>query len=536
MQAAGDGTTLDRQDGPRAAGERESLPPLPALTILGHPDLSRIGDRVFLGELARGREALLSRREPRFTAPRAAAGEPLGVPFLSRSPLRLGPLADGGVRLRRDGSPTRVLAGGLTVDESLDFSAAALDDGIVLELSEQVALLLHRRTAPAAEAPQPGGLLGESAEIEAVRLAISRAAPLPVPVLLRGETGTGKELAARSLHEQSTRAEGPFFAVNLATLTPSLAAAELFGARKGAYTGAVQDLPGWFGRADGGTLFLDEIGEAPAEVQAMLLRALETGEIVPVGSQAPRRVDVRVISATDADLEAAIGRGGFRAPLLHRLAGYSIRLPPLRRRREDIGRLLGHFLARELEALGAGLPAGGSGAEPWLPTSLIARLARYEWPGNVRQLRNVARQLAVDGQGQPALRATPGLEELLPGPAPARVAAAGPSSASSVPAAADSQPAQRLRKPAEVSEDELIAALREQRWNLKAAAAALGVARTSLYILLEQSTRVRAAADVPPEEIRAAFARCGGNVEATAAALEISERALRQRLKDLGLR
>ncbi|MES1240734.1 MAG: sigma 54-interacting transcriptional regulator [Acidobacteriota bacterium] len=524
MKPAGDGTTLDQPGGPRGAEGLDDLPPLPVLTILGHPDLSRIGDRAFLGELARGRTALLSRQEPNFAAPRAAAGEPLGVPFLSRKPLRIEPLPEGGVRLLRDGSPTRVVAGGTAVEESCSFSAAELDDGVVVELADQVALLLHRRPAPVPKPSPPHGLLGESAGIEAVHLAISRAAPLAVPVLFRGETGTGKELAARSLHEQSDRAGRPFFAVNLATLPPSLAAAELFGARKGSYTGAVQDLPGWFGRADGGTLFLDEVGEAPPEVQAMLLRALETGEIVPVGSQAPRRVDVRVVSATDADLEQAVARGAFRAPLLHRLAGYSIRLPPLRRRREDIGRLLVHFLARELEAFGAALPQGAPGAEPWLPASLAARLARHDWPGNVRQLRNVARQLAIDGHGRATLRATPGLEELLPLlPPPA-------------PRPPSAEPARRLRKPAEVSEDELLGALREHRWNLKAAAEALGVARTSLYILLEQSPRVRAAADVPPEEVRAAFERCGGDVEATAAALEISERALRQRLKDLGLR
>jgi two-component system nitrogen regulation response regulator GlnG len=528
MNPAGGGTTLDAAGtgSPHVADDRAGLPLLTALTVLAHPDPARIGDRVFLGELARGREALLSRQEPRFSAPRSAVGEALGDPFLSRRPLRLGPLPDGGVRLRRDGSPTRVAADGVAVEESCDFSAAALDDGVVIELSERIVLLLHRRPAPAPEAPPPGGLLGESAEMEAVRQAISRAAPLAVPVLLRGETGTGKELAARSLHEQSARAGGPFCAVNLAALPPSLAAAELFGARKGAYTGAVQDLPGWFGRADGGTLFLDEIGEAPPEVQVMLLRALETGEIVPVGSQTPRRVDVRLVSATDADLEEAIARGAFRSPLLHRLAGYSIRLPPLRRRREDVGRLLVHFLAAELEALGTALPQ-----ESWLPAPLAARLARYAWPGNVRQLRNVARQLAIDG---PARQALSGLEDLLPEPAPEpRRAAADPTPAAPAPPSSTTRP---LRKPSEVPEDELLAALREHRWNLKAAAAALGVARTSLYILLEQSSRVRAAADVPPEEVRAAFERCGGDVEATAAALEISERALRQRLKDLGLR
>jgi two-component system, NtrC family, nitrogen regulation response regulator GlnG len=531
MTPPGGGTTLDRTSAALPeTPERESRPPLPALTVLSHPDLSRIGDRVFLGELARGRELLLSRQEPRFAAPRAGSGEPLADPFLSRRPIRFAALPDGGVVLRRDGSPIQVVADGVPIEDERSFTAASLAEGVVLELAERIVLLLHRRPPPEPASPPPGALLGESAEIEEVRRAVSRAAPLAVPVAIRGETGTGKELAAQALHEQSPRAAGPFLAVNLGALPPSLAAAELFGARKGAYTGAVQDLPGWFGRADGGTLFLDEIGEAPPEVQVMLLRALETGEIVAVGSQAPRRVDVRVVSATDADLEAAVQRGAFRAPLLHRLAGLTIRLPPLRRRREDLGRLLIHFLALELAALGGEIPPSHAGGEPWLPAALMARLARSAWPGNVRQLRNAARQLAVDGHGRAALRMGSWLDDLLPAEAvPAEPAAA------AEPAPPPTAPSARLRKPAEISEEELRDALRANRWNLKAAAAALGIARTSLYILLDQSPHVRAAADVPPEEVRAAFARCGGDVAETAAALEVSERALRQRLKDLGL-
>ena len=529
------GTTLDLPTGDAASGEREARArqALPVLTVLGHADLSRVGDRVFLGELARGREARLSRQEPRFLAPGAFRGEPLADVFLSRRPLRFEPLPGGGVRLHRDGSPTRLAVDGVPVEESVPVPAAALDDGVVLDLAGRVVLLLHRRPAPA---PEPGdrfGLVGESAQIEAVREAIARVAPLPVPVLVRGETGTGKELVARALHEHGSRARRPFLSVNLGALAPALAAAELFGSVRGAFTGSVRDTPGYFVRADGGTLFLDEIGEAPPEVQVMLLRALETGEVVPVGGQTPRKVDVRVVSATDADLEGAIRSGSFRSPLLHRLAGYSIRLPPLRLRREDLGRLLVFFLRRELERLGEPFPAGDPAApEPWLPAALVVRLARFSWPGNVRQLQNAARQLVIDSQGRPILTAGPGLEDLLAEPAPG-IEASRREELAPEPAAPSPPP---RRRPADVGEEEMLAALREHRWNLKAAAQALGIARTSLYILLERSTRVRAAADVPPEEVRAAWERCGGDVEAVAAELEVSERALRQRLKDLGLR
>jgi two-component system nitrogen regulation response regulator GlnG len=171
-------------------------------------------------------------------------------------------------------------------------------------------------------------------------------------VLLRGETGTGKELAARALHDAGPRRRRGFLAVNMGAVPPTLAAAELFGAARGAFTGADQKRIGYFTRADGGTLFLDEIGETPAEVQILLLRALDNREIQPVGGGDPQPVDVRLIAATDADLEGAMAAVRFRSTLLHRLSGYEIFLPQLRDRREDFGRLFLHFLSQELEATG----------------------------------------------------------------------------------------------------------------------------------------------------------------------------------------
>src|SRR5215216_5601098 len=385
--------------------------PVPALTVLFHPDFRRVGEWTALSEIALGQETHLSRTYPEFTSPDRIAGEPLADRYISRQPLRLQPAAERGIVLSLGQSRTRVEADGAPVLHSRELSAADLERGVVLELAGRVVLLLHWvcRSLPA-EPSSRLGLIGESEGLARVRWEVRRVADLNVPVLLRGETGTGKELVARALHDVSPRRSGPFVAVNLGAMPSTLVASELFGAVRGAFTGSVQSQEGYFRRAHGGTLLLDEVGEAPPEVQVMLLRALETREIQPVGSQAPQRVDVRVLAATDADLEASVRSGRFRAPLLHRLSGYEILMPPLRQRREDVGRLLVHFLRRELAATGE---ADRMASESWAPPALVARLARHDWPGNVRQLRNAVRQLVIGSRGLSRIEPGPALERLL---------------------------------------------------------------------------------------------------------------------------
>jgi two-component system nitrogen regulation response regulator GlnG len=327
----------------------------------------------------------------------------------------------------------------------------------------------------------------------------------------------------------------------MGAVPPSHASSELFGTVRGAYTGAVRDQPGYFQRADGGTLFLDEIGEAPPEVQVMLLRVLETAEVQRVGGTAVQKVDVRLITATDANLESAIEEGKFRAPLLHRLSGYEILIPPLRERRDDFGRLLLHFLRQELKAVGEehrlGLSAGAAdtagAAVPWLPASLVARLARHDWPGNVRQLRNAVRQIVIDSRGLDRVQIGPQIERLLreadqPPPRPMAAAAPPPSPRRKAPAGS-------YRTPSEVTVEEILAALRENHWELKAAAAQLGISRPSLYVLIDKLPDVRKAADLTREEIAAAREACGGHLDAAAERLEVSRRGLLQRMKQLGM-
>jgi two-component system nitrogen regulation response regulator GlnG len=515
---------------------------VPGLTILYHPDAGRVGERVALAGLAAGREELLSRTEPAFSAPGSPRLRPLADPYLSRRPIRLGPGAEpGGVDLRCGGSGTAVVADGAAVAGGLEISPARLERGVVLLLASRIVLLLSRLDPVGVAGARDFGLAGESAPMIALRREIQRVAGLDVPVLLRGETGTGKELVARALHDAGRRRSRPYLAVNMAAIPATLAAAELFGAGRGAYTGADRKRDGHFQRADGGTLFLDEVGETPPEIQALLLRALESHEIQPVGSDEVRRVDVRLVAATDADLEGAVAAGRFRAPLLHRLAGYEIRIPPLRSRRDDFGRLFLHFLRQELAGLGeTGRLANPPEGRSWIPATLVARLAAHDWPGNVRQLRNAVRQLVIAGRDGGDEGMWLQAERILQEAAPASAPDSDPTGAPPVEIAPEPREARgdrrrAYRSPDDVTDDELLAALRANRWRIQRAAAQLGISRGSLYDRIEKSQRIRKAVDLSREEIESCRAACGGDLDAMVEALEVSRRGLQRRMGQLGL-
>jgi DNA-binding NtrC family response regulator len=236
-------------------------------------------------------------------------------------------------------------------------------------------------------------LIGSSPAMEAVRQLIAKVAPTDSTVLVRGETGTGKELAARALHDQSLRADKPFVAVNCGALPEHLIESELFGHCKGAFTGADRPRKGLFEAAGGGTLFLDEIGELPKSVQAKLLRFLESGEIRRVGENTTFQCDVRIICATHRDLQQMVQQGEFREDLLFRINTVEIYLPPLRERLEDIPALVEHLVRRFR-------PQTPPGAELLTPEAL-RRLQQHSWPGNVRELANVVERALILGQGLP---------------------------------------------------------------------------------------------------------------------------------------
>jgi len=230
-----------------------------------------------------------------------------------------------------------------------------------------------------------------SAAITEVRRLIGTVSHTEVAVALYGETGTGKELAARTIHEQSERSDQPFVVVDCAALPEPLLENELFGHEAGAYTGADRKTLGLLAEADGGTLFIDEIGEMPLGVQSKLLRFLQTKEFRRVGATSQTRVDVRVVTATNRDLEAEVTAGRFRRDLFYRINVFPIRLPPLRERREDVALLADHFLRAAGKEMGRAL-------EPLKPDAL-AVLSAHDWPGNVRQLENAVRRLVVSAEG-----------------------------------------------------------------------------------------------------------------------------------------
>lgn len=236
-----------------------------------------------------------------------------------------------------------------------------------------------------------GEMVGAGPALTAVARQIDLVAPTDAAVLILGESGTGKELVAREVHRRSGRAARPLIKVNCAAVPRELYESEFFGHARGSFTGALRDRVGRFELADGGTLFLDEVGEIPPELQAKLLRVLQEGELERVGEERTRKVDVRLIAATNRDLRAEAEAGRFRQDLYYRLSVFPVSLPPLRRRVEDIPVLAEHFLALAARRLGR--------PSPRLTLADAQRLQRYQWPGNVRELQHVIERAVITAEG-----------------------------------------------------------------------------------------------------------------------------------------
>jgi len=495
--------------------------PHPALTILAHPNPLRMGERAVLYALREDHPISLSRRTPDFAHPGQVIGTPLNDPYLSRTPLLFRTKSANSITLDPVQTTTPITLDGAELREARTFSNNDLERGITIQLADRVLLLLHVCSREPNPTDEDLGLIGFSDSILEVRDEIRNVRDLDTPVLLRGPSGTGKELAAQAIHDGNAT-KGPFISVNMSAVPPSLAAAELFGAAKGSFTGSSRSQLGFFRAAHGGTLFLDEIGDTPLTIQTMLLRALETGEIQAVGSQTMRKVKVRLIAATDSNLEAHIENQTFRAPLYHRLSGYVIQLPNLRCRLDDLGRLFLHFAKQELNQMGElhRLNDPGPDADPWIPPPLMTQLVRFSWPGNVRQLRNVVRQLIIGSRDMQQLQAKGMIRELL-------------QTDSATLDIAHEKP-QDLR-PRQIPTATLLDVLKRNHWDIKASATALGISRGSLYTLIDKTPGLRKATDLSAEEIESGYARHAGDLDALAEEFRVSHRALRRRIHDLNL-
>jgi DNA-binding NtrC family response regulator len=313
-------------------------------------------------------------------------------------------------------------------------------------------------------------MLGESPAMRRLREDIAKVAPTSGRVLVLGESGTGKELIAAELHRQSKRAAGPFVKVNCAAIPAELIESELFGHEKGSFSGAAARRRGQFEVAHGGTLFLDEIGDMSLSAQAKVLRALQTGEVTRVGSERSFTVDVRVVAATNKELEAEVREGNFREDLYFRLAVVPLRSPPLRDRLADVPLLAERFFQ---------LAVRDNGLRPKpVDADVYERLKGYRWPGNVRELRNVCERMVIMSGDRISAGDVP--ETLLPRAAPPPPAGAGAGDLSRY----GEVPLRELRDL--VERDYILKKLEEHDWNITQAAQALGVERTNLHKKIKQ--------------------------------------------------
>jgi len=294
----------------------------------------------------------------------------------------------------------------MTAFSDLDQAVSAFQSGVFdylskpFDLDKVLAVVARASAAPTLtpvveEVIKPSQIIGESVAMQEVFRTIGRLSRSSISVLLTGETGSGKEVVARALHQHSPRARGPYVAINTAAIPAELLESELFGHEKGAFTGAHTRRPGRFEEAAGGTLFLDEIGDMPLPLQTRLLRVLAEGDYYRVGGRDLLRADVRVLTATHQDLQQKISEGSFREDLYHRLNVISIELPPLRDRGDDIPLLARHFLRQAAQEMGL--------EEKVLSPDTIQALKQKAWPGNVRQLQNLCQQLCVMAPGEQIL-------------------------------------------------------------------------------------------------------------------------------------
>ena len=505
--------------------------------VLFHPDLRKVGDLLVLGSAGRDqRVASIGRDEPSFA--RDGVLRPLGDPCVSRRQLGIAWSAkDRRFAVTALPEARRPLAVHTDHGEPASDPLSSLPPESLVAIGDRVLL---RLAAGPLDLTVPAGLpLGNSAPTTALREQIELLARSELPVLVRGETGVGKELVARALHDRSARKARPMLALNCAALPEHLVESELFGHARGAFSGAATARDGLFRAAEGGTLLLDEIGELPLSVQAKLLRVLQERRVRPVGENRELPVDVRLLAATHRPLEDDVAAGKFRADLFARIEAPAIVIPPLRDRRADVPRLFTHFLLKA-EAAPASLEAGSLAAlvrpadshAPRLPMAYMLALLGHGFPRNVRELEKTAHATLVAAARTGAV--------VPPWPIIGQGGAGAASSEQPTPRAeGGSARASRPSHPSlpaprgKPTREALLAVLEAHDFVQAKVAAELDVSRTTLDKWMREH-EIKRPKDIGDEEIEAALCAAGGDHVEAAKRLGISERGLRLRLAGRG--
>ncbi len=482
------------------------------LGIVHHPIRERIGEFAQL-EFDRQGTAALSRLVPMFGKSPFQEARPLLDPHLSRSPVFIEQMGGTQFKFIPNGKFPHLTINGRLVEEPAVFDMAELGDEIVIGLANTVLLALFRRAVTQHKANDQHDLVGISHAISTVRSKIALVAQTDVSALILGETGTGKELIAQAIHQSSRRSSNRLVSVNMSAVMPSLAAAELFGVRRGAFTDASADKAGLFEQADRGTLFLDEVGATPIEVQPMLLRVLEDCKVKRLGDEKSKLVDVRILAATDQLDIVNAEKSAFNQPLFRRLEGFSIEVPPLRKRRIDVGLLVDHFMMKGQEHTALIGPTQ-------FAYSNALSFSLHHWPGNVRELRNAVQKLRL-GETAIPLRTASEMEAAL-------ITQNDQSLRSKAPRRA-------YRKPADITKSMMFSALNDSDWIIKKAAQSLNVSRTSMYELMRKYRAKRRLTDITDDEILKTTGEVDGGIVRWAAHLRVGHQELRDRISLLNM-
>ena len=477
-----------------------------------HPDFRLVGARAPIAARDSTHETplVIGRDHPTFFHDDGSSAGTLADPCLSRRQLAVRWHGEARrFRVDRELASRRAISALAPDGRDYVGSLDEITPGTLIAIGDRVLLRFDCGPLPTASL----GLLGTSLAMREVRRALESLASRSDSVLVLGESGTGKELAVRAIHDAGPRRAAPLIAINCAGLPDTLVEAELFGVERGAFSGATERRDGLFRAAGDGTIFLDEIGELSMTAQAKLLRALQEQRVRPLGGAGEVIFGARVVMATHRDLEKAVAEGSFRADLFARIEAPSVVLPPVRERREDIGRLFASFLATELADAHADTPAPFRAATidpPVVPMAFFRQMLGHPWPRNVREIQKVALRVAM------ALRSGRPIDGSLLGPAvdPVRDRALVPRAAPNA--------------------DELVELLDRHDFVQNRLAKALGVSRTTLDKWMRE-LGVRRPGDLDGEEIAIALASNRGDLAATARGLRVSKRGLRLRMTELGL-